>query len=135
MDSKPRSLTAPQFEILEMLWAIGPPGGTTAEVWELISEKRSVGRTTVLKAMERLENYGWLERKHVDGAVRYWPTASREEIEQRVMTEVMEGFFNGSPKDLVKSLLGAGTLTKRDAQELRRLLEDSTKRPKRRRQK
>lgn len=135
MTSELRSLTASQFEILECLWEIGPPGGTTGEVWEQISSRRKVGRTTILKAMERLESYGWLNRTTVKGAIRYWPSMTRDRVERKVMAEVMEGFFHGSPNSLVKCLLGSGALTKRDAAELRQLLDEAKNKPRRERRK
>jgi predicted transcriptional regulator len=125
-------LTPAQFEILDALWRIGPPGGTTAQVWRQITERRQVVRTTILKAIERLESYGWLTRKMVNGGVHFWPVAEREEVEHLLMRDVLHSFFDGSPGSLVKSLLGSGEVNSKEALELREIVEEATRKRRRR---
>ena len=115
-------LSPTQFEILEVLWEMGPPGGTVTHVWNKISENRPVHRNTILNLVDRLEKRGWLRREKVRGGLHYWPTAQRDEIKQQVTKEFVEGFFGGSASDLVVSLLGSEDINADDIRRLRGLL-------------
>ena len=50
-------LTPTQFEIMEIVWA-SADGATVAEIWERVSTMRTVGRTTILNLVVRLEKTG-----------------------------------------------------------------------------
>ncbi len=121
--SKPEGNLSPtQFEILEVLWEMGPPGGTVTHIWNRIAQRRPVHRNTVLNLVDRLEKRGWLKRKKRPGGLHYWPTAAREEIKQQVTKEFVEGFFGGSASNLVVSLLGSEDINQDDIKRLRQLL-------------
>ena len=71
-------LTPVQFEIMEMVWDSSVDGVTVAEVWNAVSAKRSVTRTTVLNLVDRLEKRGWLKRRKKLGTFHYVATVERE---------------------------------------------------------
>ncbi|MEM6505630.1 MAG: BlaI/MecI/CopY family transcriptional regulator, partial [Planctomycetota bacterium] len=52
--------TESELQILEVLWARGP--STVREVFEVISEARDVGYTTVLKLMQIMAGKGLVTR-------------------------------------------------------------------------
>ena len=54
------NLTPVQYEILQVIWDGDDAGSTVAEIWREISKSRSVGRTTILNLVDRLEKRGWL---------------------------------------------------------------------------
>src|SRR5688572_3986537 len=114
-----------QYEVLQAIWEIGPPGATTLEIWEQISRKRSVVRTTVLNVVDRLEKKGWLTREESEAGWRYWPRASREEIEALVASDFVESFFAGSASGLVLSLIGQEKLAPDEVERLRQVLEEA----------
>ncbi|MFB3111017.1 MAG: BlaI/MecI/CopY family transcriptional regulator [Gemmatimonadales bacterium] len=64
------NLTPAQYEILQVIWGGDEEGATVAEIWQEISKLRSVGRTTVLNLVDRLEKRGWLTRRQVQGVYR-----------------------------------------------------------------
>ncbi len=127
------NLSTVQFEILEVLWEMGPPGGTVTEIWDRIGESRPVHRNTVLNLVDRLEKRGWLKRKKRKGGLHYWPIAAREEIKQQVTKEFVAGFFGGSASDLVVSLLGNEEISDDDVKRLRQLLRSKSSREENRR--
>ena len=111
-----------QYEVLRAIWEIGPPGATTLQIWELISRKRSIVRTTVLNVVDRLEKRGWLSRQKLEGDWHYWPNASREEIEAGVAEEFVNCFFEGSASDLMLSLIGQQKVTPEEMARLKEAL-------------
>ena len=119
-------LTPVQFEILEVLWDSGGDGASVADVWEVISAKRSVTRTTVLNLVDRLEKRGWLKRKKLPRAYYYLPTVDRETTAKLLAGEFLDDFFSGSPTNLVMSLLGSRRLKQAEVEKLRRLLDQAS---------
>ena len=72
------TLTPAQYEIMEVVWDAGRAGASVAEVWQAVSTRRGVARTTVLNLVDRLEKRGWLRRKEQDGANRYVATVTKD---------------------------------------------------------
>jgi predicted transcriptional regulator len=116
-----------QYEVLQAIWEIGPPGATTLEIWERISARRPIVRTTVLNVVDRLEKRGWLTRQESDDGWRYWPAASREEIEATVAADFVKNFFQGSASDLVLSLIGQEKVPPEEIDRLREVVEQARK--------
>jgi predicted transcriptional regulator len=116
------NITPVQFEILEAAWA-EPEGATVTEIWETISAKRDVGRTTIINLVDRLEKRGWLSRQKVGGVFRYKPTVDRETAAAHVAAEFVDAFFSGSASDLVMSLLGSERISQEELNELRALID------------
>ena len=127
------SLTEAQFEILKLLWDKAESserqnlsGMTVAEIWESIRELRRVSRTTVLNLVDRLEKRGWLKREKIDGLFRYSPTVNRKQTEEKLATNFVGEFFDGSPSSLILILLGSKRLSKAEVQKLKALIDDET---------
>ena len=116
------TLTPPQLEILEAVWAHGPAGATIAELVATLSRRREVARTTVLTLVQRLERRGWLSADKTDRAHRYRATRSREESAGRLAAEFVDSFFGGSASTLVASLLGSKKIRHGELARLRELL-------------
>jgi BlaI family transcriptional regulator, penicillinase repressor len=124
------SLTAAQYEIMAVVWAAGKEGVTVADMWQRIAEARSIGRTTVLNQVDRLEKRGWLKRLPGDGPTRFCATLSKEDASQQLVAGFVSDYFQGSTVELVSALLGndACALTQRDVNQLRRLLDAARRR-------
>jgi predicted transcriptional regulator len=120
------NLTPAQHEILDIIWEAGDQGATVAEVWQAVSAKRAVGRTTVLNLVDRLEKRGWLRRRDdAAGANRYLATLTRERAAAGIAKDFLNDFFDGSASNLVMTLLGSNKLSKSELQRLRTLLDQS----------
>jgi predicted transcriptional regulator len=117
-------LTAAQFEILGLTWS-STGGLTIGEIWDAIRSRRGVTRTTVLNLVDRLEKRGWLKRKKDQNVYRYFPTVDRSAAERQMAVDFLDDFFEGSPSNLLMSLLGSKRISKEDADSLKRLIEES----------
>jgi predicted transcriptional regulator len=117
------NLTAAQYEIMEVVWAAGESGATVTEIWEAISQKREVTRTTVLNQVDRLERRGWLKRRKLQDMYHYVGVLDRDQTAQCLSQEFVADFFNGSASDLVMSLLGSKQLKRADIERLREVFE------------
>ncbi len=119
------SLTAAQYEIMAAVWAAGADGVSVADIWQTIALARTIGRTTVLNQVDRLEKRGWLERLPGEGATRFRATLAKDDASQQLVAGFVSDYFQGSTVDLVSALLGndACALTKKDVDRLRKLLD------------
>jgi BlaI family transcriptional regulator, penicillinase repressor len=119
------SLTAAQYEIMAAVWNAGDAGVTVAEIWQAIAESRTIGRTTVLNQVDRLEKRGWLRRLPGDGSTRFRAAVSKHDASRQLVAGFVSDYFDGSSADLVSALLGseARALTRKEVDRLRKLLE------------
>ncbi len=116
-------LTPVQFEIMDAVWAIGTGGATVAEIWQVIAQRRSVARTTILNLVDRLEKRGWLRKSDTADGQRFVARVTREAASAGLAGEFVADFFGGSTSSLVMSLLGSQTLKPAEIERLRNLLD------------
>ncbi len=118
------TLTAVQYQIMQVLWQHGEDGAAVSEIWQEISTQRTVGRTTVLKQIQRLEQRYWLKRKPGASVARYVAALDQQETAKMLAAEFVDDFFEGSLCDLVMSALGSQQIQADDVQRLQQLLDD-----------
>ena len=119
------NLTATQYEIMEVVWNRGNEGASVAEIWQAIAPQRSVGRTTILNLVDRLEKRGWLIRCDQQRPVRYVASQDRSKTSALLAGSFVDDFFGGSASGLVMSLLGCKRLTHEELERLRSVLEQA----------
>jgi predicted transcriptional regulator len=114
---------------MEVVWDRGRSGASVAEIWQVVSAARPVGRTTILNLLRRLERRGWLVRRQGQGADRYVAAVSRDRTAALLANSFVDDFFGGSASDLVMSLLGSRRLNPDEIRRLRRLIESASSQP------
>ena len=125
--SKPEgSLTSAQHEIMAAIWKNGEKGATVAEIWQTVSGKRRVGRTTILNLVDRLERRGWLTRRDREKPCHYLAALGREETAVFLAGGFVDDFFAGSAGNLVMSLLGSRRLKPDEIERLRQILQSAS---------
>lgn len=98
-------LTPTQHEIMEFVWSAGEQGITVTEIWEAVSARREVIRSTVLNLVDRLEKRCRLRRRKRKGGFRYFPAVKRETAVQELTNDFVNDFFGGLARDLVVRLM------------------------------
>ncbi len=109
-----------------MLWAKGP--ATVREVFETLSETKSIGYTTVLKQMQVMLDKGLVARSERFRSHVYEACAPRDDTRQRLAGNLLDRAFAGSARDLVLGALGAKRVSAAELREIRTILEDYEKR-------
>jgi BlaI family transcriptional regulator, penicillinase repressor len=123
------NLTPVQYQIMEAVWRKGDAGAPVVEIWQAVRADRSVGRTTVLNLVDRLEKRGWLLCSRENRPNRYLAAVTREDTAALLAGEFVNDFFSGSAGNLVMSLLGSKRLSRDDIAELSKLLENAAPKP------
>lgn len=106
-----------EMQVLRVVWHQQPC--TEREVWDAIRRERKIGRTTVLKTMQRLEAKGLLGRVARTGPVRYRAAVAEKRLLPAVVRRFVERTLAGSLEPVVSYLADSDRLSARDLAALR----------------
>jgi len=118
----PQKPTAPELEILHVLWARGP--STVREVHEALREQKSLGYTTVLKLLQIMTAKGTVRRNEDQRAHVYQACQPATETKRQLVDDVLKRVFEGSASELMIHALEGRRTSKKELEELRRLLDE-----------
>src|SRR5262245_23007668 len=111
------SLGELETRVLRLVWQQQPC--TERQISQIIQQEREVGRTTVLKTVQRLEAKGLLVRVAGEGPVRFRAAIDQEKVLPALIGRFVEGVLGGSPAPLVAYLAGSEKLSAKDLEALR----------------
>jgi BlaI family transcriptional regulator, penicillinase repressor len=120
-DSLPRPTDA-ELEILKVLWRRGP--STVREVFESFGDTKTTGYTTVLKLMQIMADKGLVVRDERERAHRYEAAHAEEDMQRRLVGDLLRKAFDGSAKNLVLQALSAKRASAKELSEIRRMLDE-----------
>jgi BlaI family transcriptional regulator, penicillinase repressor len=118
--------TASELEILRVLWARGP--STVREVHEALSEKKELGYTTVLKLLQIMTAKGTVRRDEGRRAHVYEACQPATETKRQLVGDVLQRVFEGSASELMIHALEGRRTSRKELEELRRLLDEYERR-------
>src|SRR5580698_1642438 len=99
------SLGELEVQVLRSVWQMEPC--TERQISDAIQKDREVGRTTVLKTVQRLEAKGVLVREPGDGPVLYRAALAEQRVMPALIRKFIGAFLGGSAEPLV-AYLGEG---------------------------
>jgi predicted transcriptional regulator len=114
--------TASELEILQVLWTRGP--STVREVHESLHEKKDLGYTTVLKLLQIMTAKGTVRRNEDQRAHVYEACQPAEKTKRQLAGDVLQRVFEGSASQLMLHALEGHRTSKKELEELRRLLDE-----------
>jgi predicted transcriptional regulator len=117
----PTRPTNAELEILHILWKNGP--STVREVREALVELRPTGYTTALKMLQIMHNKGLVVRDEAKRSHVYEAKEPREVTQTRLLRDIMERAFDGSPKATVIHLIEHEAIAPEDRAVIREKLE------------
>ena len=127
MQNEDLKLTDAELEIMQVVWELG--GGTVRQVHERINLNRPLAYTTVMTMMGILEDKGHLTRTKHGRAYHYEPVRPKSQVISHMVDDFVSKVFAGSARPLVLSLVKDRKLSRRDIEEIKRLIEDGDERP------
>ena len=126
MTQSPQKPTASELEILRVLWSRGP--STVREVHDALSEKKELGYTTVLKLLQIMTTKGTVRRNETQRAHVYEACQPATETKRQLVGDVLQRVFEGSASDLMIHALEGRRTSRKELEELRRLLDEYERR-------
>jgi len=122
MTRSPQKPTASELEILRVLWSRGP--STVRDVHEALSEKKSLGYTTVLKLLQIMTAKGTVRRNETQRAHVYEAGLPAEQTKRQLAGDMLQRVFEGSASQLMMHALAGRNASREEIEELRRMLDD-----------
>ena len=121
MQELPRP-TDGELEILTVLWSRGP--STVREVYETIGARRPAQYTTILKLMQIMADKGLLVRDETQRAHVYSAARPREWTQRQLAGDLLHRAFGGSARSLLMGALSARKASRKELEEMRRMLDE-----------
>lgn len=123
MKPEPRFNPTPsELEILQILWSRGP--STVREIHDELSKTKDVGYTSALKFLQIMTTKGLVTRSEDQRAHVYTATEPAETTKQQLATDVLQRVFRGSASQLMQHALQGRRSSKKEIDEIRRLLDE-----------
>ena len=108
-----------EVEVLRHVWENEPC--TERYVWDLV--ERRVGRTTVLKTIQRLEGKGLLVRVKGSSPVQFQAAVDENRVIPELVGRFVNGVLGGSAEPLLAYLADSNKLSAKDLKTLRGIVE------------
>jgi predicted transcriptional regulator len=112
------SFTPRELDVMSILWRAG--SGTVTEVREALDE--DLAYTSVLSALQTLEEKGFVRHESEGRAYRYHPTVAPENAGRSALARIREAVFQGSAELMFAQLVSDRKLKRDELERMRRLL-------------
>ncbi|HEY0022159.1 MAG TPA: BlaI/MecI/CopY family transcriptional regulator [Longimicrobium sp.] len=112
------SFTPRELDVMSILWRSG--SGTVSEVREGLGEE--LAYTSVLSALQTLEEKGFVRHEAEGRAYRYFPTVEPETAGRSAMARIRDAVFQGSAERMFAQFVSDGKLGREELERMRRLL-------------
>jgi len=111
-----------EMEVLQHVWRLGK--ATVAQVHERILKTRKVAYTTIMTVMKKLSDKGYLNYEKDGATYVYEPARSQEEVQQKLISNLVDQAFNGSSVALIQTLVKRDALSDQERDHILKLIED-----------
>jgi BlaI family penicillinase repressor len=112
-------LTGRELDVMSILWKRG--SGTVAEVRRALADR--LAYTTVLWALQTLEEKGHARHEKEGRAYRYYPVVERETAGGSALDRLVDKVFHGSASMLLAQLVSERDLPPDELRRMRELLD------------
>lgn len=109
-----------ELEVMAILWRRG--SATVAEVRDEIEEE--LAYTSVLSALQTLEEKGYVRHEPEGRAYRYFPTVAAERAGGSALARIRDAIFQGSAERMFAQIVADRKLGREELERMRRLLAD-----------
>jgi predicted transcriptional regulator len=107
-----------ELAVMSVLWRLS--SATVAEVREQLDE--DLAYTSVLSALQLLEDKGYVRHEPEGRAYRYFPTVPADRAGRSAISRIRDAIFHGSSERLFAQLVSDRTLSRDELERMRALL-------------
>ena len=112
-----------ELEVMSILWRLG--SATVAEVREGLDEE--LAYTSVLSALQTLEDKGYVRHEAVGRAYRYLPVVGVERAGGSAIARIRDAIFHGSAERMFAQFVSDKKLGREELERMKKLLADRIK--------
>jgi predicted transcriptional regulator len=114
-----------ELDVMSILWALG--SATVADVRERLADE--LAYTSVLSALQTLEEKGYVRHEAEGRAYRYHPVVGPSEAGSSAIAQVLDKIFHGSAESMLAQMVEDRSLTRAELERMRALLDKRMRRP------
>lgn len=107
-----------ELEVMSILWRLG--SATVSDVRDSLEEE--LAYTSVLSALQTLEEKGYVRHEAEGRAYRYYPTIDAEKAGGSALARIREAIFHGSAERMFAQLVSDRGVSREELERMRRLL-------------
>jgi BlaI family penicillinase repressor len=115
------SIPNSEWLIMELLWDEAPM--TVTQIAKAVEEKTGWAKSTTKTLIRRMTDKGLLRQKKGKKAREYYPTIQRSEAVLAETESLLSRLYNGSLGLMVNTLVDQKSLSRREIEELRAILD------------
>jgi predicted transcriptional regulator len=115
--------TDAELAILRVLWERGP--STVRQVFDVMSEEKELGYTTVLKMLQIMNEKGLVQREVTDRVHVFSTAQTQSQTQRNMLNDLLEKAFGGSSTNLVMQALATRKASREELAEIRKLLDQA----------
>jgi predicted transcriptional regulator len=112
-----------ELAVMSILWRKG--SATVSEVRDDLDEE--LAYTSVLSALQTLEDKGYVKHQPEGRAYRYFPTVEAERAGGSAISRIRDSIFQGSAEKMFAQMVSDRKLSRKELERMRRLLSDRLK--------
>ncbi len=110
--------TPRELDVMSILWRLG--SATVTEVRDELADE--LAYTSVLSALQTLEEKGFVRHEPEGRAYRYFPAVEPERAGVSALSRIREAIFQGSAERMFAQLVSDRGLSREELERMRRLL-------------
>lgn len=107
-----------ELAVMSVLWRLG--SANVAEVREALDE--DLAYTSVLSALQTLEEKGYVRHEPDGRAYRYFPTVEAERAGGSALARIRDAIFQGSAERMFAQMVADKKLSRKELEKMRKLL-------------
>jgi predicted transcriptional regulator len=107
-----------ELSVMSVLWRLG--SGTVSEVRDALDE--DLAYTSVLSALQILEEKGVVRHEARGRAYRYFPTVEADRAGGTALARVRDAIFHGSAERMFAQMVADKKLSRKELQRMRELI-------------
>lgn len=130
---RPRSLhpTDGELQILHVLWENGP--SPLSAICEQLRQQREVATTTVATMLRVMLDKDLVKRQGAGRGAQWLAAVTRDSTAQGMVGKLVDHLFDGAADRLAAHLVEGGQLNSKQLSELRKLIEQHARSPRKKR--
>ncbi|MFI5227939.1 MAG: BlaI/MecI/CopY family transcriptional regulator [Gemmatimonadales bacterium] len=107
-----------ELAVMSVLWRLG--SASVTEVRDALEE--DLAYTSVLSALQTLEEKGYVRHEPEGRAYRYFPLVEAERAGGSALTRIRDAIFHGSAERMFAQMMADKKLSKKELERMRQLL-------------
>lgn len=109
-----------ELAVMSVLWRLG--SATVSDVREDLEEE--LAYTSVLSALQTLEEKGYVRHEAEGRAYRYFPTVEADRAGGSALARIRDAIFHGSAERMFAQMVADKKLGRKELEQMRQLLAD-----------